>query len=528
MVNLAKMDGEDRDEIHHRLSYKKLLDTCKLAKKDRYEWVWLDTCCIDKQSSAELSEAINSMYRWYGNAQICYAYLHDVHGSSFPTKRDDEVYYNSNGWPEWFARGWTLQEMIAPQDVRFFNTDWKFIGDKKTLTYTLTWITGVPKSILRDGLSGTRPCVAQIMSWAAGRTTTQVEDRAYSLMGLLDVNMPMSYGEGKKAFHRLQLEIIRMSNDQSIFVWGQNSPRVQTGSILADNPCFFEGCSDMGLMDYNEFIQSIKVEFPGEELPSIDQDHFGVFPITNHGIQIWMLLRPHPDSKSLFQAWLPCRDGPFDSPETINLALSNSNYYRYTSVEPSASKGLLEFHQVYLRYQDTPDYDVTFEINDTAIIKNSFACCYMYPMKLAENKFTLTGTDPLCIRTYAEIHGNGRFSVVFGQYLGQDWVYLINNPPNDFSWHERERLMLRGPEHVKATADVPSRDDGSGQIWVHHIRLSGSTWIIRSSRVVWKGSRIGLQIEGLWHTSVYNGLDEWRNLDVEAGEFSRAYISITL
>ena len=205
MVNLAKMDGEDHDEIHHHLGYKKLLDTCKLAKKDGYEWVWVDTCCIDKWSSAELSEVINLMYQWYGNAQICYVYLHDVHGSSFPTKRDDEVYYNSNGWPEWFAHGWTLQEMIAPQDVHFFNADWKFIGDKKN---TLTWITGVPKSILRNGLSGTHPCVAQIMSWAASQTMTWVKDRAYSLMGLLDMNMPMLYGEGRRHFIVFTLEDI--------------------------------------------------------------------------------------------------------------------------------------------------------------------------------------------------------------------------------------------------------------------------------------------------------------------------------
>ena len=113
MVDLAKMDREEQDEIRGRHGYKKIVDTCKQAKQDGYEWVWIDTCCIDKRSSAELSEAINSMYRWYANAKICYAYLHDVDGSSFPTKKDEEEYPNSNQWPEWFSRGWTLQEMIA-------------------------------------------------------------------------------------------------------------------------------------------------------------------------------------------------------------------------------------------------------------------------------------------------------------------------------------------------------------------------------------------------------------------------------
>ena len=220
MVDLAKVDRQEQDEIRGHQGYTKIVNTCKQAKQDGYEWLWIDTCCIDKRSSAELSEAINSMYRWYANAKICYAYLHDVGGSSFPTKKDQKQYSRSNGWPEWFSRGWTLQEMIAPQNLQFFNKDWQPIGDKNNVAAILNTITGVPEHILADGLEGNRPCVAQVISWAACRTTTRVEDRAYSLMGLLDVNMPMLYGEGKKAFHRLQLEIIRSSNDQSIFAWG--------------------------------------------------------------------------------------------------------------------------------------------------------------------------------------------------------------------------------------------------------------------------------------------------------------------
>ena len=231
IADLAKMEERERDEVRKRAGYKKILDTCRQAQKDGYKWVWVDTCCIDKRSSAELSEAINSMYRWYANAKACYAYLHDVDGSSFPTEKDDDKYPKSNGRPEWFSRGWTLQEMIAPSDVQFFNENWQHIGDKKALARNLSAITGVPSYILTVGLDGHRPCVAQIISWAANRTTTRVEDRAYSLMGLLDVNMPMLYGEGRKAFHRLQLEIIRSSDDQSIFAWGHESDNVRIGSI---------------------------------------------------------------------------------------------------------------------------------------------------------------------------------------------------------------------------------------------------------------------------------------------------------
>ena len=305
VVELAKMDEEDRNEIRQRVGYRKVLRSCEQAKEDGYKWLWIDTCCIDKRSSAELSEAINSMYRWYENSRICYAYLHDLPSSSFPIAKDNAGYPKSNGWPEWFSRGWTLQEMIAPRDLQFFNKDWYPIGDKRTLSPILEDITQVPRHIPEEGLSSNRPCVAQIMSWAADRTTTRVEDRAYSLMGLLDVNMPMLYGEGKKACHRLQLEIIRTSNDQSIFAWGCNSI-VRTGSILADDPSFFRGCDKMGLMNQDEFIESLRRDIPKEMLPSIEDERFGTFPITNRGIQIWLFLRPDV-SDTVFHALLPCR-----------------------------------------------------------------------------------------------------------------------------------------------------------------------------------------------------------------------------
>ncbi|KIK13029.1 hypothetical protein PISMIDRAFT_119679, partial [Pisolithus microcarpus 441] len=225
MIGLMKMEEEERGEVKQRHGYQKIIKSCEQATKDGYEWLWVDTCCIDKRSSAELSEAINSMYRWYQNAQVCYAYLNDVGESTFPTKEDCNKFDKSNGWPEWFVRGWTLQELIAPKEVRFFNKDWVHIGSKWQLAPMLQDVTGIPSKVLRSGLAGKHFCVAQIMSWAANRETTRVEDRAYSLMGLFGVNMPMLYGEGKKAFQRLQLEIIRISSDHTIFAWNPPIPR---------------------------------------------------------------------------------------------------------------------------------------------------------------------------------------------------------------------------------------------------------------------------------------------------------------
>ena len=516
MVDLAKMEIEERDEIRQRLGYKKILASCEQAKADGYEWLWVDTCCIDKRSSAELSEAINSMYRWYENSTLCYAYLHDVAGPSFPTASDHEKYPNSNGWPEWFSRGWTLQEMIAPSNVQFFDKDWQPIGDKRTLSSILEGITRVPRHILTNGFSSYRPCVAQIISWAADRTTTRVEDRAYSLIGLLDVNMPMLYGEGKKAFHRLQLEVIRTSNDQSIFAWGYNRGEDgRTGSILADDPSFFEDCDEMELMDPDKFIQDLKDDF-AEELPSMDDDCFGMFPITNRGIQIWMLLCPYFGSRSVFQAWLPCRSIPSGPPVTINLALWNCNYYRYFA-SPMDVERTFQFRQVYLRYQDT-HREVTFEIDDSAIIANGFTCPNMDPSELTENMLTPTGASSLCVRVYSD--GQASFAVAFGQYFGQDWIHCIWVPSaSGFSWPEEQHLLVRGPERAQSMADAPSRGERYGRVWVKDTCLPQSTWIVRTSRVVWERSKIGVRMEVFRHPYFHNFPNKWRVLDVEVSGF---------
>ena len=477
MAGLARMDVEERDEIRQRRGYKKIWDTCQLAKGDGYGWVWMDTCCIDNRSSAELSEAINSMYRWYENSRVCYAYLHDLPDPSIPTRSNVSRYPNSNGWPEWFSRGWTLQEMIGPRDVQFFNMYWNPIGDKAGLAETLEGITCVPKHILARGLAGNRPCVAQIMSWAANRTTTRIEDRAYSLMGLLDVNMPMLYGEGQKAFHRLQLEIIRTSDDQSIFAWGGSNE--WTGNILADDPSFFEPCSQMELMDHTEFIKSLKKYFPHEELPPIEEDRFGTFPITNRGIHIWMLLDRCCNTDSIFRGVLPCRLYPQAPPVSVVLALWNSNYYKYYFPVGVPTERKLQFRQIYLRYQETFP-SVTFEIDDSAVVESGFTCRDVYPSNFQGNTLTVTGTNPLCARVYSNGQRDCDFAVTFGQCFDQGWVHTIKYPGNLLQFYKKESLQR--PERAQRMAEVPSRHNRYGRIWVNHIRLSG--WIVRTSRLV--------------------------------------------
>ena len=193
----------------------KILNACVIARKDGYRYIWIDSCCIDKTSSSELSEAINSMYAWYAGADVCYAYLADVlpdenpqeGGSRFRTSR-------------WFKRGWTLQELIAPAHLRFLNKDWTPLGTKEELAGLVNAVTGISIDVLLKPDSLHDFSVAQRLSWAAGRETTRVEDRAYSLLGIFDINMPTLYGEGERAFQRLQEEILRRIPDQSLFAWG--------------------------------------------------------------------------------------------------------------------------------------------------------------------------------------------------------------------------------------------------------------------------------------------------------------------
>ncbi|KAI8683165.1 hypothetical protein LRP88_04861 [Fusarium phalaenopsidis] len=216
--------------------YKKIQNTCRLAIGDGIEYVWIDTCCIDKSSSAELTEAINSMYQWYQQAKVCYAFLSDLQDGNLKDCR-------------WFSRGWTLQELIAPKTVQFFDRSWKNAGDKMSLLKQLSTVTNIDAGILSHKVPLSSACVAKRFSWAAKRKTTRDEDLAYCLLGIFNINMPMLYGEGRKAFTRLQEEIIRTTNDLSIFAWtwrGSWDGRPYL-SFLADGPEDFTWCSNLTL-----------------------------------------------------------------------------------------------------------------------------------------------------------------------------------------------------------------------------------------------------------------------------------------
>ena len=220
--------------------YAKFADACALAGRLGYEFLWMDTCCISKTDAVEMAEAVNYMYRWYSMAKICIAYLQDA---TFPAQISES---------EWFDRGWTLQELIAPKNVSFYDRSWNYLGDKISLCNVLVRKTGIPADVLHNSKLPQACSIAQRMSWAAKRKTTRPEDRAYSLMGLFDVNMPMIYGERERAFSRLQEQIISKSADESIFVWDLDLLEDSTGDVenvycglLASSPVCFARCGDV-------------------------------------------------------------------------------------------------------------------------------------------------------------------------------------------------------------------------------------------------------------------------------------------
>ena len=203
--------------------FDKIKGAAAQAKQDGLEYVWIDTCCINKASSAELSEAINSMYVWYERAAICYAYLSDVHTSassseSYEACADIDLLRQFDQ-SRWFTRGWCLQELLAPYNVVFFSSKWVSIGSRVSLGEAITKVTKIELDFLIKARPLSDASVAKRMSWAAFRQTKRPEDVAYCLMGLFQVHMPLLYGEGSKAFLRLQEEIIKQSDDQSLFLW---------------------------------------------------------------------------------------------------------------------------------------------------------------------------------------------------------------------------------------------------------------------------------------------------------------------
>ena len=260
--------------------YAKIIEACDLAADYYdYDWIWIDTCCINKDSSTEVSEAINTMYRWYRDAELCLAYLSDVSfkpgGSTIPTYEAFLLEFQNS---EWFTRVWTLQELLAPTEVVFVSNEWQPIGTRNVYATVISEITNIDYRAILHQTSPEEWSIAFRMFWASRRRTSRIEDEAYCLLGLFGINMPLLYGEGSRAFRRLQEEIVRTEDDESVFAWRKDrhlNPWLECANVFAPSISYFAHCGNISKALYDE-RQPLSM--------------------TNRGLQIDVILLPFGDA----------------------------------------------------------------------------------------------------------------------------------------------------------------------------------------------------------------------------------------
>ncbi|KAK4164280.1 putative vegetative incompatibility protein HET-E-1 [Cladorrhinum sp. PSN259] len=390
---------EQRPLPIHKKGFRKVKESCEQAAKDGFNYIWIDTCCIDKSSSAELSEAINSMFRWYHDADRCYAYLSDVNipeSEDRPSKTFEES--------RWFTRGWTLQELIAPRDVRFYDCQWNLIGSRQpqldatlripSLAKRIRKCTNIPLRILlwyvleearqERHLTPTYPLerhlraisVAQRLSWASNRSATRSEDEAYSLMGLFGVHMPLLYGEGRRAFFRLQEEIMKTSSDQSILAFDKHLDPT-CNLLLADSPhCFASSEIEQSLQD-------------GPIWPGAPPSSYQLSP-SSKAVDVGLFLCPlrsrHPDRKIRYMGILSCvyRQDLTSHPAIIlrENDIKNQSFYRsrlpMQKITPVDQKGQISLDTGFGGISATYTYDLSQAYFATARLS------FQPPMQLAD------------------------------------------------------------------------------------------------------------------------------------------------
>lgn len=292
----ARRTGAGRVVKDDRFS--KVRETCRLARARNIPYVWVDNVCIDKSSSAELTEAINSMFRWYKNAAVCFAYLSDL-----PVGPKKDLLQKLSVCL-WFKRGWTLQELVAPEKVEFYDEAWNLRGDKDELCELLSGITRIDEDVLRDSSLLRSIPVARRMSWAATRQCTRIEDVAYSLFGIFDIHMPLIYGEGDKAFIRLQEAIAQDNVDLSLFAWtslDNTYKRQNYHGLFARSPVDFMAC--------DKLLRILSPVTPTEE-----------YAITNKGIRLTARMNEgeSPNNEKDFLLNLDCLDSSRQQPDGMH------------------------------------------------------------------------------------------------------------------------------------------------------------------------------------------------------------------
>jgi hypothetical protein len=434
-----KISAADSKPIHAHSGYLKIQMTAKLARKMRLEYFWIDTACIDKSSSAELQEAINSMYRWYQQSSFCIVYLEDADTVRTPgseLSRRPEIAAKLRAF-RWITRGWTLQELIAPKRLSFYDRHWEIIGSKNTLSPIVAKVTGIPLSVLHTG-DLMQSSVAQKMSWAANRKTTRAEDRAYSLMGLFGIHMPMLYGEGDNAFRRLQEEIMRTTPDDSIFAW-----RTVEGSLsgycglLAKSPDDFER---------SQHVTKGRAQFASSNLGLTFET--GIHPVlggTND--EVW--------DDSIFALWLKAWEStrPFPTPIALLVRrLSSTHYTRVATETFKTSRHRMDnghgsFETLYVEH--TPNIDISFQ---------SRAMCY-FQFKVDPQIYRIGSAHPE--RLWDPIHNDLSISSECSTNNTSD----KNESRGRSVFYGTVRLYRRSEDLCLVCSIYVGHDFSTGQVW---------------------------------------------------------------
>ncbi|KAI0199904.1 heterokaryon incompatibility protein-domain-containing protein [Astrocystis sublimbata] len=341
--DLKNCTSLDQIDAARKNGLDKIRRACAVAKENKYEWLWVDTCCIDKGNTQEYSEAINSMFAWYRQAGLCIAYLSDVEKGSplgvFSSIEDSRPTSN------WFTRGWTLQELLAPQNLEFFDRNWKPLGKKKELADAVAEVSGIDAEYHTGEKKLNEACIAVKMSWLSRRETTYEEDRAYCMIGLFNISMPFVYGErGPRAFRRLQEIILTSpSMDESIFAW--EMPTIDAGKrcgidpkgwgtwewgLLAGSPDWFRESGDIQVgSGTSSQDRNFRASPKGIEAPIRRKVHTGamIYGVEALSIVVWpglLLLRKLMNDRAVeeFSFTLNCfRKGQKGKPENVEITL---------------------------------------------------------------------------------------------------------------------------------------------------------------------------------------------------------------
>lgn len=214
--------------------FKILVRACVQARDAGFAWLWNYAACVDRNSCAAQSEAINSLAQIYRNCGRSIIYLGDLNSKLV----EDEEVVERIAECRWMRNIWAIPQIIFSGAAYFYSSDWSLIGTKASLISHLSSIMGIDEPVLEDSNLLEEYSLARRMSWASEMTASRVEDFAYALVGLFDVSMSILYGDGQKAFLKLQEEIMRDTDDFSLMAWDKIDAQAYNGLFAHSPACF--------------------------------------------------------------------------------------------------------------------------------------------------------------------------------------------------------------------------------------------------------------------------------------------------